>query len=134
MLDDTITLSVDEENDGVGPVNHVYTRYEEYIGRSVYISANHSLTARDMLNFYRTFPKAAGNFKGVAKSALKITRDYGVPAVDGVSTITSPIIVDLGFSIPVGCVAANRMLVRQILLSALDNDTLMEKLTGQLIV
>lgn len=134
MLDNTVTLAVDEDNSDGATTDHVYSRYEEYQNRSVYIGATHQLDARDMLSFYRTLPKQAGNFKGVAKSALKLTRDIEVTGVDGVSQLTSPIIIEISFSIPVGATSAERVLARQTVLTALDSDTLMEALNAQLMV
>jgi hypothetical protein len=133
MLDNTITLAVDEENDD-STTNHVYSRYEEYQNRSLYIGASHALDDRDMIGFYRTNPKASGNFKGVAKSAVKLTKDITVDGVDGVASLTSPIIIEIGFSVPVGATSAERILARQTMLAALDDDTLMEKLNAQLMV
>lgn len=134
MQPNSITLSVDEQNDGVGPANHVYTRFEEYQNRAVYISASHSLSAKDTLSLYRTFPKTSGNFRGVGKTAFKFSTDILVDGVDGVSQLTSPIIVDVSFSIPVGATAAQVMLARQRALSLLDLDSVMIPLNEQLMV
>lgn len=134
MQPDEITLSVDEENDGVGPVDHVYTRYEEFQNRSVYVGANHALDNKDTLTLYRTPPKPNGNFKGVAKTAYKFSKDYEVTGVDGVSTLVSPVIVEVSFSIPVGVSAANVLLERQRALALLDLDAVMTPLNVQQMV
>lgn len=134
MLDNVITLSVDEENDGVGPVNHVFNRFEEYQNRSVYISMDHTIAAKDTLGLYRTFPKPSGNFRGVAKSAFKISKDISVTGVDGVSQLSAPIIVDVSFSIPVGATHAQVLLARQRALALLDLDAVMTPLNEQLMV
>lgn len=134
MQQDIITLAVDELNDGGAAVDHIYNRAEEYQNRSVYVHNLHDLIARDVFNMYRTFPKPNGNFRGVAKSALKFTKDYGVLGVDGVSTLTSPLIVEVSFSVPVGISAAERMIARQKVIATLDQDGIMEKLMGQLLV
>lgn len=133
MLDNTITLAVDELND-TNTVNHVFDRFEEYSNRSVYIGANHALTARDTLSFYRSFPKASGNFKGVAKTAFKFTQDLVVDGVDGIAQLTSPIITEVSFSVPVGVTAAEQMIARQRNIALLDDDTLMAALMNQLMV
>lgn len=124
MLDNTIILSVDEQNDGVGPVNHVYTRFEENANRSTYIHSAHSLTAKDTLSFYRTAPKPSGNFRGVAKTAQKFSKDITVLGVDG-SNITAPIIVEISWSLPVGATAAQAMIARQKVVSLMDLDATM---------
>lgn len=130
MQPNVITLSVDEENDGVGPVDHVYTRFEEHLNRSGYIGANHLLTARNTLSMYRTPPKTSGNFKGVAKTSFKFSRDIVVPGVDG-GDITAPIIVEVSFSIPVGATPALTILERQKALALLDLDSVMGPLNDQ---
>lgn len=134
MQPDEITLAVDEENDGVDPVNHVYTRAEEYQNRSVYIGANHSLTAKDTVTLYRTAPKSNGNFKGVAKTSFKFSQDKLVDGVDGVAQITAPVIVEVSFSIPVGVTPADVLIARQRALALLDLDTVMDPLNNQLLV
>ena len=134
MQPNSITLSVDEQNDGVGPVNHVFTRFEEYQNRSVYIGDNHSMSAKDTVGLYRTFPKPSGNFKGVAKTSFKFSKDVTVLGVDGVSQLTAPIIVDVSFSIPVGATHEQILIARQRALSLLDLDTVMTPLNEQLMV
>lgn len=124
MLADVITLSVDEQNDGVGPVDHVYSRYDTNPNRTTYIHANHALDERDTLTFYRTLPKPSGNFKGVAKTAQKFSRDISVLGADG-ATITAPIIVEISTSLPVGATAAQAMIARQKVLSLMDLDAIM---------
>jgi len=133
MLDNTITLAVDELNTD-STTNHVFDRFEEFSNRSVYIGENHALTARDTLSFYRSFPKASGNFKGVAKTAFKFTQDLVVDGVDGVASLTSPIICEVSFSVPVGVTAAEQMIARQRAIALLDDDDLMVALMNQLMV
>jgi len=133
MQDNVITLAVDELNNDT-TVDYDFTRYEEFQNRSVYIGEDHDLAARDTLSLYRTFPKASGNYKGNAKSTLKFSKDYEVTGVDGVSTLTAPVILEVSFSIPVGVAAADRMILRQRAIAILDSDTFMESLTSQLMV
>lgn len=134
MLDNQITLAVDEDNDGVGLVNVVFTRFEEFQNRAVYIAANHALNARDLLTVFRSFPKPNGNFRGVAKSTVKFTMDVTVLGVDGVSTLTSPMIGEVSFSLPVGVTAAQTKKLRQRVISLLDLDTVMGPLNDQLMI
>jgi hypothetical protein len=133
MQEDIITLAVDELNDDT-TVNHVFNRFEEYSNRSVYTEDNHQLTSKDLLTLYRTFPKPSGNFKGTAKSTFKFSKDYQVLGVDGVALLTSPLIVEVSFSVPVGVSAADQLIGRQKAISLLDYDDLMTKLMGQLMV
>jgi hypothetical protein len=131
MLDNVITLAVDELND-TNTVNHVFDRNDKINNRSIYVGENHELTARDELNFYRTPQKLSGNFRGVAKSAVKFTQDFVVDGVDGVSQLTSPIIAGVTFSVPVGVTVADQLIMRQRIIALLDNDTIMEALMNQL--
>jgi hypothetical protein len=126
MQPDTITLAVDEANNA-STTDHVYTRFEEHLNRSVYICADHDPAARNLLGFYRTAPKINGNFKGVLKTSMKFTRDYTVVGVDG-SDLSSPIIIEVNYSIPVGVAAADVVENRQTVLALLDTDTIMNNL------
>lgn len=131
MQADTITLAVDVANDGT-TVDYEFSRYEEHLNRSVYIGEQHNLSARDTLNLYRTQPKANGAYKGTAKSSAKFTLDKVVDGVDGVSQLTSPIIAEVSFSVPVGVTDADQVVIRQRLIALLDDDVIMGKLMNQL--
>lgn len=134
MLSDVITLSVDTQNDGVGPVSEEYNRFEENLNRSIYVGEDHQLIDRNTLTFYRTQPKVAGNFRGVAKTSFKFSKDFAVTGVDGVASITAPVIVEVSFSIPVGVTAADQLHVRQRVLALLDLDSVMVPLNNQLMI
>ncbi len=134
MQPGSITLSVDTLNDGTTIVDNVYSRFEEFANRAIYIGANHQLDDRDTLSMYRTFPKANANFKGVAKSAVKFTKDFSVAGVDSSTTVTAPAIIDVSFSIPVGLTEAQLVVLRQRVLALLDNDVIMGPLNAQLMV
>jgi len=133
MQDNVITLAVDELNNDT-TVDYDFTRYEEYQNRSVYIGEDHDLAARDTLTLYRTHPKVSGNYKGNAKSTLKFSQDFAVDGVDGVATLTAPVIAEVSFSVPVGVSAADRMIIRQRIIAILDDDTFMESLMNQLMI
>jgi hypothetical protein len=133
MQDNVITLAVDELNTG-STTNHVFDRFEEFSNRAVYIGENHALTAKDTLSLYRTFPKASGNFPGVAKSSFKFSKDYAITGVDGVASLTSPVIVEVSFSVPVGVAEADQLIMRQRAIALLDDDTIMGALMNQLMV
>lgn len=134
MQTNEITLTVDELNDGVttADVDHVFTRFDEYQNRSVYNGSTHTFESRDQLGLYRTFPKPNANFKGVRKSTVKFTKDIVVTGVDGVSSITSPIITEISFSIPVGATDAQILIERQKALALLDLDAVMTPLNSLL--
>jgi hypothetical protein len=133
MQPNTVTLAVDVLNNGTTE-DQIYTRYEEYQNRASYIGASHTPDSRDALAIYRTFPTKTGNFKGVAKSAVKFTKDVEVSGVDSSTTLTAPIIFDLSASIPVGATTADVLEARQRLIALLDNDTFMNSLNIQLMV
>lgn len=130
MQPEVITLAVDKANTGT-TTDKAYTRFDEYQNRSVYIGPSHDMAAREQLAMYRTFPKVNGNFRGVAKTAIKVTRDKAVTGVDGVSTLTAPMIGDVSFSIPVGVTVADVIELRQEIIALLDLDVIMTALNSQ---
>lgn len=125
-LPEEVTLPVDELNNGT-TVDYVFTRFSDSLNTSTYIGADHATDARDLLKFYRTFSKANGNFRGVKKSAFKLTWDQSVTGVDGVSVLTAPIIGDTSFSIPEGTSDAAILVFRQRMIALLDH-AIMDKL------
>lgn len=133
MLANQLSLNVDAANNST-VVAQTYDRYEEFQNRSVYIGTDHLPESRNALALYRTFPTKSGNFKGVSKSAVKFTQDVVVPGVDGSTTLTAPIIIEVSFSVPVGAATADVVEQRQRVLAALDDDTLMNALNIQLMV
>lgn len=134
MQPNTITLTVDEQNDGATTTDATieYERYDEYQNRSVYSSENHSLDSRDLLSFSRSFPTKNGNFRGVGKSTFKFTRDISVDGVDGVAQLVTPMIMEVKLSAPVGVSDAEILKFRQTALALLDDDTVMTPLNSQL--
>lgn len=133
MQPDEITLSVDELNNAT-LVDETLSRFEENLNRSVYVGENHTVVTKDTLTFYRTFPKQNGNFRGVAKTSCKFSRDMAVAGVDSLTTISAPIIIEISFSIPVGVSAADVLLHRQRAIALLDQDAVMTPLNGQLMI
>lgn len=131
MQDNVITLQVDELNNGTD-VPTAFTRFEEYANRSVYIGASHELAMQDKFTLYRTFQKISGNFKGTAKSAFKFSKDYEVTGVDGLASLTSPMIIEVSFSVPVGISVADQLIGRQRAIALLDDDDVMVPLMNQL--
>lgn len=135
MLDNEITLSVDETNDGVttADVDHVYRRYDESSStRTTYIhSTNHAIGSRSQLQFYRTQPTVNGNFNGSRKASFKFTDDKVVAGSDG-TDITAPLIIEVKLSSPVGVSDADLMVARQKALALLDDDSIMVPLCSLL--
>lgn len=129
---DSITLPVDELNNGT-TVNHVYTNYDRSSVRSVYIGANHTSLARNMMTLFRSPAKPVGNFPGVEKISVKLTRDITVNGNDGVTPVKIPDIVEVSFSMPVGMTDADKVLRRQTVIAAVDH-AFMEGLTVQLVI
>lgn len=132
MLTDTITIPVDNENNG-NPANQVFTRFEEAGNRSLYIGPSHSVASRNTLGFYRTLPKSNGNFRGVKKTSTKITQDFTVLGVNG-ENLTAPGIIEVNFSFPVGLTAAQELALRQRVVGLLDHDTTMVPLNNLLMI
>lgn len=132
-LDQTITITVDETNDGAttADVDHVYERYQEFDTRSVYHFSGHEPDSRDMLSFYRTPAKRNGNDRGSQKTSFKFTKDVIVTGVDG-SDIVKTQYYELNCSIPLGVDEAERILQRQRVVALADDDDIMEKLTHYL--
>lgn len=133
MQPDQLTLAVDPLNDGT-IVPEVFSRYDRFANRTVYIGEGHLPDARNTLSMYRSFATKSGNFNGTSKSAVKFSRDIGVPGADGVSTLTAPVIIDISFSVPVGTPAAVILAMRQAAIALLDDDAVMVPLNSQLMV
>lgn len=131
MLPNEITLAVDEDNDGgtTSAVNHVYRRFREYAGRTTYIHSDaHSATSRNLIDFYASEAKPAGNFCGVRRASVKFTTDYEVVGKDGVSTITVPVIIEVKISAPVGLESADLIKEKQKVDAMIDLDSIMSPL------
>lgn len=133
MQPNTISLDVDTLNDGTTVVTEVLTRDDFFGTRSVYISSNHNVNGpRETLTFYRTYPKVNGNFPGTSKVAMKFSYDHAVDGVDGVSTLSLPLIMEVSASVPVGVTAAQSLVMRQRALALLDHDTVQNALFASL--
>lgn len=128
-----ITLEVDEANDAT-LVDHVFTRYDSFQNRSLYIKDDHTTGSRKTMGFYRTPAKQNGNFRGTDKSSFKFTEDIAVAGVDGTTTIVAPVIVEVSFSFPMGVTAADVLIARQRALALLDRDDVMTPLNSQLLI
>lgn len=118
-----ITLSVDYLNDGVTFTPEVYEQLDDsQPNRTVYSGENHANDARDLMTLYRSFPTKNGNFKGVQKSSIKMTKDHQVAGVDASTEITGTSIIDISMSLPVGLTVAEELVLRQRAAAALVHD------------
>lgn len=131
MLDNTVTMAVDHDHDGT-PTDEVFSRYDEFNNRTIYIGADHSLETRNLMTVTRNFPTVSGNFKGVAKSSVKFTQDIEVNGVDSTTTIVAPDIASINFSLPVGFTAAEALHLRERMIAALNNQDFITRLTESL--
>lgn len=128
-----ITLSVDVANNDV-LVAQEFTHFQNFGSRSAWQGANHTFTQRDELALYRTMPRPSDEFKGTRKTAFKFTVDVQVDHPDGVSKVTSPIILEVSASVPLGAEDAEPGLlkeIRQRAIALLDDDALMDKVQLQ---
>lgn len=130
MLDNTKTFMVDVANNAT-LVDQDYSRYDEAANRTTYIGEDHTLSKRNILVVTRNFPSPSGNFKGVAKSGIKLTQDVEVLAVDS-TTIVAPEIAAISFSLPIGTTSAQAKELRQRLIAILDDDDFCSRLTEKL--
>lgn len=131
MLPNEIILTVDEANDNSTTPNitSIYRRFREHLGRTEYIhSTDHSADSRDKLDIYATEATPAGNFRGVRRASFKFTKDYEVLGKDGVSTITSPVIVEVKISAPVGVPLVDLIKEKQKADAFIDKDAVMSPL------
>lgn len=92
------------------------------------------MVLRDKVGLYRSFAKPNGNFKGVAKTAIKFTRDVSVPGVDSSTSIVAPSIIDIGFSHPIGMTPALMLEQRMRAVALLSDDSIMTALCLQLMI
>jgi hypothetical protein len=133
MQPETITLAVDELNNGTG-VDKDFERFSYTQNRTVYVSEDHTPLSKDILALYRTEPKSSGNFPGVLKTALKFSQDLTVAGVDQTTEITVPLIVEVSFSVPVGAADADVLIARQRVVAILDRDDIMVELNSKQII
>lgn len=120
MQDNIITLPVDVLNNGT-TTDRVYERFSvDSPNKVTYTGPDHTATARDVLQLYRTFAKRTGVYLGSNKSTVKFTEDKVVLTAEGLNTV-APLIADVSFSIPVGVSVADQLAFRQRLIAALDH-------------
>lgn len=121
MQENTITLSVDVANNST-LTNEVLLRHEQTPNRTEYIHEDHTISMRKLMHLYRTAPKRNGESRGASKSSVKFTFDREVPNATGDGNLVLPQIVEVSFSIPVGCSEAQTMELRQYVVALLDTD------------
>lgn len=121
MLDATLTLAYDAEGDG-SPVDVIIRRDTETPDKSVYVFPD-AVDGDHTATFFRTRPKQAGNFKGVARTREKVSKPVEVEGVDG-STISSVAIAELNTSFPKGMTQAEKIAVLQEIIAITLNTNL----------
>lgn len=119
MLANTITLPVDVLNNDT-TVDSVFTRDLEEFNKTTYRGPTHTLTSRDILQFYRTLNKRVGNSFGVVRTSQKRTKDFLVTAPDGTS-VSQAAIIEVSSAFPPGLTAAQTLVLRQELVALLDH-------------
>lgn len=134
MLDNILTFAVDHDRDDT-TTDELYERDNEVTAnRTVYKGADHTLALRNTMTVGRNWPKASGNFPGVAKTSVKFTQDIEVAGVDTSTTIVAPDIAEASFSLPVGTTAAQAMHMRERLIAALNHQDFITRLTEGLTI
>lgn len=128
MLDNTITFDVDHDRDAT-PTEEVFSKFQEFLNRSVYNGADNSDALRNQMVVTRNEPTVSGNFRGVKKTSLKFTQDIEVAGVDTETTLVAPIILSLSLSLPVGTTAASAMHLRERMRAALDDQDFITRLS-----
>lgn len=129
MINSPIELDVDVANNDTIVEQVLVNAGPDTINRSTFeFSGTHSLVARDIVQFYRTYPKRSGQSRGSAKCAMKFTTDIAVNNSDGSGDIVLPLIGEVSFSLPVGVTPAQTMSLRQRIVSLLDLDDVAAKL------
>lgn len=110
MQANTIAYTFDHDNDGgtTPAIAVLLTRHTEEVDKTTYITAAHMDTvAQDTFAFYRTLAKRSGDSFGVERTATKRTKTHVVVNAAGLD-VKVPVVVDLGFSIPVGLTVAQK--------------------------
>jgi len=125
MLQNTITLSVDQANNGT-PINEEYRRYTESTDKSVYIGAGTTSLKKNHLAFGRIAAKPSASSLGIEKRQLKITETETVDSRTVGESVLADAIGTVSFNFPVGMSSARRKAFRQRLIAALDDDSIMD--------
>ena len=110
MQANTIAYTYNHDNDGgtTAELAVLLTRFREESEKTTYVTAAHSDTVmQDTFAFYRTPAKRSGDSFGVERTATKRTKTHTVVNAAGLS-VKVPVVVDLGFSIPVGLTVAQK--------------------------
>lgn len=101
MLSNTITLPVDVVNNGT-LVDKVYTRDDVTPGKAVYEGPDKTVILGDSIILTRTKAVRSGNFFGVHKNRIKLSKDFNVPTAVVGTEVVQPFIMDLYVNKPVG--------------------------------
>lgn len=127
---ETLSLPVDRLNDG-NPAAEAWSRYDFGGNSSTYHGPNHTFSEQEALKFTRNSPTPSGTYPGTRRSTMKLTRGLPNTDLEGNSVVHNAII-DITFSFPIGISETEMVKVRQVLVAAMDSDTIMDDLNGNL--
>lgn len=122
MLTSTIVLPVDVLGNNV-LVDQTYTldvRNDEK-RVSIYTGPSHSFLAEDIVQIQTFLPQRAGNFNGVVKASAKIRETQVIPGFDSTTSITTPAILKIESSLPVGISTAAVTEIRNRAIALIDH-------------
>lgn len=122
MLTSTIVLPVDVLGNDV-LVNQTYVldvRNDEK-RVSIYTGPSHTFLAEDTIQIQTFLPQRAGNFNGVVKSSAKIRETQVIPGFDSTTTVSTPAILKIETSLPVGISTASITEIRNRAIALLDH-------------
>jgi hypothetical protein len=131
MQANIITLAVDTANTG-STTDLTLTRHSEEMNKATYIGDDHVTDSRDQMSFHRSAPKPSGQSRGMQRSTIKFTKDFAVPNADGSGNIVLPLILEVGFTVPVGTPSADVLEMRQRVVAICDDDTICDALNDTL--
>lgn len=128
MQPDQISINVDVANDD-NIVQQTYNRVTSPgTSTSLYRMEGSDLVNKDELRFTGSLPKRNGNFQGVIRSGVRLSKDQEVPGVDTTTSIDSLVVMALDCSIPVGTPTATIVELRQRMHALIDSDAIMQPL------
>jgi len=128
-----LTLQSDVANNET-LISKIFTRARVLMNglKTLYHEDNHHTTARpSTLSFETSEPRPNGQFLGVTRPKIIRRRTVDVNSTDPSTQITQPLLGKIEFSIPVGTSGSDVMELRQDLIAALDDDSLMDTLMSK---
>jgi hypothetical protein len=122
MLNDTITLLVDEDGAGAGAaVSRSWTRYRTQANSSLFVGAGDEPDTPRALRFIRSEKKRSGDINGFNRTSVKFSSTVSVPNAAGDGNVSLPMSCELKFAIPEGATAAETLSLRETLFVFLNS-------------